>query len=91
MWNPGLPELLIICVLGLLIFGKRLPEVARNLGKGITEFKKGVKGIEDDADRTANRTESTRSAAVEPTPAPTAQAFEPPKETSVASSDEQSS
>jgi len=33
---------------GLLIFGKRLPEVGRSLGKGIVEFKKGLKGVEDD-------------------------------------------
>src|SRR5438067_1084263 len=33
---------------GLLIFGKRLPEVGKSLGKGIVEFKKGLKGIEDD-------------------------------------------
>lgn len=77
MFNPGLPELLIICVLGLLIFGKRLPEVARNLGKGITEFKKGVKGIEDDVDRNVHRTEPTRTAVPESRPEPAAPAFEP--------------
>ena len=41
-------EILIIAVVGLLIFGKRLPEVGRSLGKGIVEFKKGLQGIEDD-------------------------------------------
>ena len=45
---PGLTEWIIIGALGLLIFGKRLPEVGRSLGKGIVEFKKGLKGIEDD-------------------------------------------
>jgi len=47
---PGLTEWIIIGALGLLIFGKRLPEVGRSLGKGIVEFKKGIKGIEDDVD-----------------------------------------
>jgi len=47
---PGGYEWLIILVVALLIFGKRLPEVARNMGKGIVEFKKGVKGIENDVD-----------------------------------------
>jgi sec-independent protein translocase protein TatA len=40
--------MIIIGALGLLIFGKRLPEVGRSLGKGIVEFKKGLKGIEED-------------------------------------------
>ena len=37
----------IIGVVGILLFGKRLPEVGRSLGKGIIEFKKGLKGLED--------------------------------------------
>jgi len=45
---PGPFELIIIGGIALLLFGKRLPEVARSLGKGIVEFKKGVHGIEDD-------------------------------------------
>ncbi len=45
---PSLGSLLIVAFIGLLVFGKRLPEVGRSLGKGITEFKKGLAGIEDD-------------------------------------------
>lgn len=52
MGAPGWPEMVIVGMIALLLFGKRLPEVARSLGKGIVEFKKGVKGIEDDVDRT---------------------------------------
>mgnify|MGYP001125495508 CR=1 FL=1 len=44
-------EMAIIAMVGLLLFGKRLPEVGRSLGKGIVEFKRGVKGIEDDIDQ----------------------------------------
>lgn len=44
----GIGEWLIIAAFGLLLFGKRLPEVGRSLGKGIVEFKKGLKGVEDD-------------------------------------------
>ena len=51
IWTPSVYELLIIMVIALLLFGKRLPEVARSLGKGVVEFKKGLKGIEDDVDR----------------------------------------
>jgi sec-independent protein translocase protein TatA len=39
---------LLIGGIALLLFGKRLPEVGRSLGKGIVEFKKGLAGIEDD-------------------------------------------
>lgn len=45
---PGPFEWIIIAGLGLLIFGKRLPEVGRSLGKGIVEFKRGLKSVEDD-------------------------------------------
>jgi sec-independent protein translocase protein TatA len=45
---PGSPELLIVAFIALMLFGKRLPEVARNMGKGLTEFKKGIRGVEDD-------------------------------------------
>ena len=46
----GTTELIIIVVIGLLIFGRRLPEVGRNVGRSLVEFKKGVKGIDDDID-----------------------------------------
>ena len=50
---PGFAEMLMLAALGLLLFGKRLPEVGRSLGKGIVEFKKGIRGIEDDIDVSA--------------------------------------
>lgn len=40
----------IVLGVGVLLFGKRLPEVGRSLGKGIVEFKKGLKGLEDEVD-----------------------------------------
>ena len=39
---PGHMEWLVILVIMLLIFGKRLPELARSVGKSMTEFKKGI-------------------------------------------------
>jgi len=43
MGNIGLPELLIIMVVILLLFGaKRIPEIAASMGKGIKEFKKNI-------------------------------------------------
>ena len=47
---PSMMEFVVIAAIGLLLFGKRLPEVGRSLGKGIVEFKKGLKGIEEDVD-----------------------------------------
>ncbi len=44
----GWPELLVIGLVALLLFGKRLPEVARSLGDGLREFKKGVKDTTSD-------------------------------------------
>jgi sec-independent protein translocase protein TatA len=46
----GGPEVIIIGLVALLIFGNRLPNVMRSLGKSVTEFKKGVQGIEEDVD-----------------------------------------
>ena len=47
--NIGFPELLVILLIILLLFGAtKLPEIARSLGKSIQEFKKGVKEIERD-------------------------------------------
>ena len=43
---PGPFEMVLLAGLGLLIFGKRLPEVGRNIGKGIVEFKRGLKDAE---------------------------------------------
>lgn len=49
--NLGTTELMIIGFVSLLIFGNRLPSVMRSLGKSVTEFKKGISGIEDDIDQ----------------------------------------
>ncbi len=52
-------ELVIIAIVALLIFGRRLPEVGRSLGKGIVEFKKGLRDTEDHL-RNAGAEESDR-------------------------------
>ena len=47
----GPMEMMVVGFVALLIFGNRLPSVMRSLGKSVTEFKKGVSGIEDDIDQ----------------------------------------
>lgn len=54
--NIGLPEMIVIGLIMLLLFGSRLPEVGKSLGRGIVEFKKGIKGVEDDVDTRASST-----------------------------------
>jgi sec-independent protein translocase protein TatA len=41
--------IIILCVILLLFGGKKLPEFAKNLGKGIREFKKACQGIDDES------------------------------------------
>lgn len=57
MFGLGGTEMLILLVLGVLLFGKRLPEVGRSLGKGLMEFKKGIAGIEDEVHGAVNRSD----------------------------------
>jgi sec-independent protein translocase protein TatA len=46
------PQLLLVLIVGVLLFGRRLPEIGRYLGKGLVEFKKGLHGLEDELDLT---------------------------------------
>ena len=50
--NLGPTEMIVLLVIGVLLFGRKLPEVGRYLGKGIVEYKTGVKGVEDEIDTT---------------------------------------
>ncbi len=51
MPNIGLPEILVVLVIALIVFGpKRLPELGRSLGRGISEFKGSVTGDNDEDD-----------------------------------------
>jgi len=51
MPNIGLPEILVVLVIALIVFGpKRLPELGRSLGRGISEFKGSVTGENDEDD-----------------------------------------
>jgi len=63
MFGLGGQEILLLVVLGVLLFGRKLPEVGRSLGKTVVEFKKGVKGLEDEVSEP-----SGPRAAIEPEP-----------------------
>lgn len=52
---PGGWEWVLIAGIGLLIFGRRLPEVGRNIGKSIVEFKRGIKDVSDEIDRESQK------------------------------------
>lgn len=43
-------QIIALIILGVVLFGSRLPSIARSLGKSVVEFKKGVKDIKDDMD-----------------------------------------
>ena len=89
VWMPGWPEMVIIAVVGLVIFGRRLPDVARNIGKSIIEFKKGMRDVKVDLEKndteTQKRIESTGQPRLDrrPEPAPPESAPQPPKPASV--------
>jgi len=48
----GIPEIIIILVVALIIFGRRLPDVAKQMGKGYMEFRKGLSNIQNEMDYT---------------------------------------
>jgi sec-independent protein translocase protein TatA len=69
---PHGPELIVVGFIALLIFGNRLPSVMRSLGKSVTEFKKGISGIEDEIDKAASEVNKPPTPATPPTTGATA-------------------
>ena len=54
-WNALSPwHLLLIGIVAILLFGNRLPEVARSLGRSVNEFKRGLKEVKEDFDEAAS-------------------------------------
>jgi sec-independent protein translocase protein TatA len=75
-------EMLFLGMIALLLFGKKLPEVAKSLGKGIVEFKKGLAGVEEDVKNSSSgstRSTTRRPEAIDDEPIVSAPKFEPPK------------
>ncbi|MEZ6068569.1 MAG: twin-arginine translocase TatA/TatE family subunit [Planctomycetaceae bacterium] len=51
--TPGPVQLMILALVVLLLFGSRLPQTMRSLGKSVNEFKKGIREGEEDAEEEA--------------------------------------
>lgn len=82
MLGLGPTEMIVIGVLAVLLFGNRLPDVAKSAGKAITDFKKGMHGIEDEVNTASSRASTTSTArtarTIEDREEVTAPKFEPP-------------
>jgi sec-independent protein translocase protein TatA len=51
----GFPELILIGLVVLVLFGsKKIPEIARGLGKGMNEFRKAMKDVQEKVERAAS-------------------------------------
>jgi sec-independent protein translocase protein TatA len=66
-WTPGPLELIIILIVAVLIFGRRLPEIARSIGKSLTEFKKGIHEAEETKDKLEDDVRQLRNEVVNET------------------------
>ncbi len=56
----GTNELLILAVIAVLLFGTRLPTIARSFGQSVTEFKKGMKEIKEDVEEDVDSKDSSK-------------------------------
>ncbi len=87
--SPGVGELVVIAVVAVVLFGGRLPEVARSLGSSYQQFRKGLSDIQTsikhdlDVDATPHNRIPDYSDVNNDYDEPTAPRFEPPVEESV--------
>ena len=71
MFNIGMPELLVILTVALIVLGpKRLPEIAKGLGKAMAEFRKATSGISAELENARAMLEEEARKASEPPPVP---------------------
>ena len=81
MFGIGMPELILILALALIVLGpKRLPEVARMLGKGLSEFRRATDDLKDELRRVDLESEpsSTKPKPADPSPTPASESSPSP-------------
>ena len=62
LFSFGMPEILLIALVVLLLFGgAKIPELMRGIGKGVSEFKKGMKDVENDIKNTDTKEEDKKA------------------------------
>jgi len=84
MFGLGPMELMIVGVIAVLLFGKRLPEIAKSVGQSFNSFKEGLSGIEREVRTPSYATagsssSSNKYAVADEREEATAPKFEPPK------------
>ncbi len=92
MFGIGMPELMVIMVVALIVLGpKRLPEIARALGKGLAEFRRATADISDELQKAqraietearlaeAERREAARKAAAQQSTSPASESAAAPQ------------
>lgn len=77
MFGIGPTEMVVIGIVAVILFGSRLPSVARSFGKSIVEFKKGMSDLENDV-KSSVYTEPAGRVTYNDNAEPTAPRFEPP-------------
>ena len=66
-WTLGLPEILLIALIILLLFGgKKIPELMKGLGKGVKSFKQGLNEVNDEIKTATDENKSKTDSSTQP-------------------------